>query len=304
MTTASPTRAQIWLKAMRPRTLPLALASIGMGSFLAAAHGTFNGAITLFAVLTTIFLQVLSNLANDYGDSVHGADSADRAGPSRAVQAGLITKKQMQQAMLITAVLAMLSGVVLVWLSFGLAQLPLFALFIALGAASIWAAVNYTAGNNPYGYVGLGDLFVFLFFGLLAVLGTYFLQARTLDGLLLLPAISCGAFAVAVLNINNIRDIASDEKAGKISIPVRLGGRMARVYHGVLLAVGVIAAVLWVALTYTSAWQWLFVLALPLLLLNGLHVWRRPSDKLDPLLKQMVLANVAFVLLFGIGQVI
>ena len=289
---------------MRPRTLPLALAGIGMGAFLAAADGVFKTSVTVFAILTAIFLQILSNLANDYGDSVHGADSAERKGPSRAVQAGLISKSEMQRAMLLAAILSMISGTLLVWLSFGRDGLLLAFIFIALGAAAIWAAVNYTAGNNPYGYAGLGDLFVFLFFGLLGVLGAYFLQAGTLNLRHILPAISVGAFAVAVLNINNIRDMESDVKAGKHSIPVRLGLEKARLYHWALLIGGLLCAILYVLLNWQSAWQLLFLVTVPLLLKNGRAVATLPREQLDPLLKQMVLTSLLFVITFGIGQIL
>ena len=289
---------------MRPRTLPLAIAGIAMGSFLAAADGAFHAGVTTLAILTAIFLQILSNLANDYGDSVHGADSAERKGPSRAVQSGLISASEMRRAMLVTAILSMLSGVALVWVALGVEGLLLAGLFIVLGAAAIWAAVNYTAGSNPYGYAGFGDLFVFLFFGLAGVLGAYFLQAGLLSWSLLLPAISTGAFAVAVLNVNNIRDMESDVKAGKNSIPVRLGLRKARLYHWALLIGGLVAAVLYVVLNWQSAWQLLFVVALPLLLKNGQAVATLPREKLDPLLKQMVLASLLFVITFGLGQIL
>ena len=289
---------------MRPRTLPLALAGIGMGAFLAAADGVFKTSVTVFAILTAIFLQILSNLANDYGDSVHGADSAERKGPSRAVQAGLISKSEMQRAMLLAAILSMISGTLLVWLSFGRDGLLLAFIFIVLGAAAIWAAVNYTAGNNPYGYAGLGDLFVFLFFGLLGVLGAYFLQAGTLNLRHILPAISVGAFAVAVLNINNIRDMESDVKAGKHSIPVRLGLEKARLYHWALLIGGLLCAILYVLLNWQSAWQLLFLVTVPLLLKNGRAVATLPREQLDPLLKQMVLTSLLFVITFGTGQIL
>ncbi|MGB1250024.1 MAG: 1,4-dihydroxy-2-naphthoate polyprenyltransferase [Candidatus Promineifilaceae bacterium] len=301
---ATMTKRQAWIAAMRPRTLPLALAGIGMGSFLAGSHGKFDGSITLLAILTATFLQILSNLANDYGDSIHGADSAERKGPSRAVQSGLITAAEMQRAMMICALLAMISGLVLIGVSLGAQQLLLAIIFVLIGGASVWAAINYTAGDNPYGYMGLGDLFVLLFFGLAGVLGSYYLQARELNGLVVLPAISMGVFAVAVLNINNIRDIDSDVKAGKNSIPVRLGGENARIYNWVLLGIGVVCALLYVALTFSSVWQFLFVLVLPLIFKIGRTVQTSPNDQLDPLLKQMVLASLLFMLTFGIGQLL
>jgi 1,4-dihydroxy-2-naphthoate octaprenyltransferase len=193
-----------WISAFRPRTLPLALASILTGAFLAAATGHFNGPVVALAALTTILLQILSNLANDYGDSQNGADSVHREGPQRAVQSGAITPAQMKRGMWICGLLALGSGLALLWVAFGqtlgAAGLRLFLAFLALGLAAIWAAVNYTAGSNPYGYAGFGDISVFLFFGMVGVCGTYFLQTQTLPVQVLLPAAALGCFATAVLN--------------------------------------------------------------------------------------------------------
>ncbi|WP_400190143.1 1,4-dihydroxy-2-naphthoate polyprenyltransferase [Hymenobacter sp. B81] len=307
---------QAWLSAFRPRTLPLALASILMGAFLAASRGQFNGVVVGLAALTTVLLQILSNLANDYGDSQNGADSVHREGPQRAVQSGAITAAQMKQGMVLFGAASFAVGVALLWVALGFAGLWVFGTFLVLGLAAIWAAINYTAGARPYGYAGLGDLSVFLFFGLVGVCGTYFLQAyshtqalaASLPLEVLLPAASLGCFSAAVLNVNNIRDIRSDELAGKITVPVRLGPRRARRYHWLLLLLGVAAAVLYVATTYPlnpSPWRWLFLGALPLLAFNGVQVWKRQeSMQLDPLLKQMALSTLLFVLLFGVGQLL
>ncbi|PJJ61275.1 1,4-dihydroxy-2-naphthoate polyprenyltransferase [Hymenobacter chitinivorans] len=300
---ASPAKA--WISAFRPRTLPLALASIMMGGFLAAAHGQFRGAVVGLAALTTILLQILSNLANDYGDSQNGADSVHREGPQRAVQSGAITPAQMKKGMAVFGILSFLAGISLLWVALGLSGLWVFLTFLVLGLSAIWAAVNYTAGSKPYGYAGLGDLSVFIFFGLVGVCGTYYLQARELPLGILLPAAALGCFATAVLNVNNIRDIRSDELAGKITIPVRLGPVRARRYHWLLLVLGLGAAIVYVAFTYHSPWQWLFLLAAPLLLRNARAVWQRQdSMQLDPLLKQMALTTLVFTLLFGLGQVL
>ena len=299
-----------WISAFRPRTLPLALASILTGGFLAKSMGQFNGPVVALAALTTILLQILSNLANDYGDSQNGADSVHRQGPLRAVQSGAITPAEMKRAMWGFGLAALTSGVMLLLLALGVAGTWVLLAFFVLGLAAIWAAVNYTAGARPYGYAGLGDVSVFLFFGIVGVCGTYFLQARSLPLAVLLPAAALGCFATAVLNVNNIRDIASDELAGKITVPVRLGPRHARRYHWLLLLLGIACAFLYVSLTYSqpqhhSPWQWLFVLSLPLFAFNGYQVWaRQESPRLDPLLKQMALSTLVFTLLFGLGQVL
>lgn len=297
--------AKAWLSAARPRTLPLALASIGMGSFLAASVGAFSLRVFLLCAFTTIFLQVLSNLANDYGDSVHGADSQERQGPKRAVQSGVITARQMRTAMILFALLSLFTGIWLLYEALKDASARTIGLFFGLGLCAIAAAVTYTAGKRPYGYAGLGDVSVLLFFGLLGVLGTYYLHAKSLSPLLVLPALSCGFFATAVLNVNNIRDIESDRKAGKKSIPVRLGREAAVRYHWLLLGAGLLCAVAYVALTYASPWQLLFLVTLPLLGRNARAVYQnRTAAALDPYLRQMALTTLLFVLTFGLGQLL
>ena len=303
--TMNPMNAKAWISAARPRTLPLALASIGMGSFLAAAVGSFSLRVFLLCAFTTIFLQVLSNLANDYGDSVHGADSQERQGPQRAVQSGVITARQMRTGMILFALLSLFTGIWLLYEALKDASTQTVGLFFGLGLCAIAAAVTYTAGKRPYGYAGLGDVSVLLFFGLLGVLGTYYLHTKSISPLLVLPALSCGFFATAVLNVNNIRDIESDRKAGKKSIPVRLGREVAVRYHWLLLGTGLLCAVAYVALTYASPWQLIFLVTLPLLGRNALAVKRnRTAAELDPYLKQMALTTLLFVLTFGLGQLI
>lgn len=294
---------QHWLRAFRLRTLPLALSCIAMGAFLAADAGAFRWDIFLLAVLTTIFLQILSNLANDYGDSIHGADNASRKGPSRAVQSGVITSQQMRRVIALFTLLSLASGVILLIVSFG-SEWRAILFFLALGLLSIGAAVTYTIGRKPYGYIGLGDLSVLLFFGFTGVMGSYYLFAKTVTSYEILPALSMGLLSVAVLNVNNIRDIESDRVAGKFSIPVRLGRRKAVIYHWGLLVLSVSCALLYTALDYQSPWQLLFLLAAPLFIMNGVAVTRKPSDLLDPWLRQMAMSALIFVLLFGVGLII
>ncbi len=294
---------KVWLSAFRLRTLPLSLSCIGMGGFLAAAQNKFNGLIFFLCCSTTIFLQILSNLSNDYGDTVNGADHAERKGPQRAVQSGAISQAQMKIAIFIFIVLCLASGVSLLYTSFGY-QLKSFLIFLGLGVLSIIAAIAYTVGRKPYGYIGLGDLSVLIFFGLVGVMGSQYLFTKEFSLLLALPALSCGFFSIAVLNINNIRDIESDRMAGKFSIPVRIGKEKASSYHWMLLIGGVLCSVVFVVLNFKSPMQFLFLLATPLLFINGKKVSSLPSEQLDPLLKQMALSTLLFVVLFGVGNLL
>jgi 1,4-dihydroxy-2-naphthoate octaprenyltransferase len=289
---------KLWLRAFRLRTLPLAAASIGLGSFIAASRGLFNLRVTLMCLLTTIFLQILSNLANDYGDSVHGADSKEREGPQRLVQSGSISSGEMKTAMIIFTFLSVLTGFSLIY-----GENLLF--FIPLGLLSIIAAITYTVGAKPYGYAGLGDISVFIFFGLVGVTGTYYLQAHQFDGNILLAASACGFFSTAVLNINNIRDLNSDKLAGKNSIPVRLGPEKARIYHLFLLTAGLLSAILYTLSEFRTPWQFLFLVIVPLLIINGKNIiLKQKPAELDPYLKQMAITTLLFVLTFGIGNII
>jgi 1,4-dihydroxy-2-naphthoate polyprenyltransferase len=292
-----------WLSAIRLRTLPLALSSIGMGGFLAVAAGKFDWTIFLFCCLTTICLQILSNLANDYGDSVNGADHAGRKGPSRAVQSGAISLSQMRAAVIITAVLSFASGISLLRVSLDWNQNE-FLVFLGIGVLSILAAIAYTVGKKPYGYSGLGDISVLIFFGLVGVMGSVYLMTKTLDWLNLLPALSCGLFSVAVLNINNIRDIESDKAAGKFSVPVRIGKQKAALYHSYLLIIGTLSSLIYVILNFRTAWQLLFLLVFPILIKIMVAIKNEPSENLDPWLKRMALTTLLFVILFGIGSII
>jgi 1,4-dihydroxy-2-naphthoate octaprenyltransferase len=294
---------KIWLQAFRLRTLPLAVSCIAMGGFLAVAAQAFQWDIFLLCILTTIFLQILSNLANDYGDSVHGADSIGRKGPQRVVQSGKISSAQMKAAVILFVALCLVSGTTLLIVSFGINLQAIF-FFFCLGLLSIAAAIGYTMGRKPYGYAGLGDVSVLIFFGLVGVLGSYYLFTRQISWHLLLPALSCGFFSIGVLNVNNIRDIESDRKAGKFSIPVRIGRDKAIRYHWFLIFAGIFPAIVYSILTATSWWGWIFLLSVPLFFKNGLAVSKKPSEQLDPYLKQMALSTLIFVILFGLGLIL
>ena len=291
---------QIWIKAFRLRTLPLAISSIAMGGFLASAAGAFRWDIFFLCIITTIFLQILSNLANDYGDSIHGADNTGRKGPERAVQSGAVSRVQMRTAVFIFVLLSLVSGMALLLIAFGLQWNAIF-FFFGLGILCILAAVAYTVGKRPYGYAGLGDLSVLIFFGLVGVMGSYYLFTKSITPLEIFPALSCGFFSIAVLNINNIRDIESDQKAGKFSIPVRIGRGQAIKYHWFLLFAGVLSALVYTLLVFRSGWQLLFILIIPFFVKNGIAVSQKPPHELDPYLRQMAVSTLLFVLFFGIG---
>lgn len=289
-----------WISAFRLRTLPLALSCIGMGGFLAANANAFRWDIFILCVTTTIFLQILSNLANDYGDSVNGADSNSRKGPVRAVQSGLISMGQMKTAVGIFVMLCLASGVALLFVSFGFNWNAIL-FFFGLGLLSILAAIAYTVGKRPYGYVGLGDVSVLIFFGLVGVLGSYYLFTQHVSWRESLPALSCGFFSIGVLNVNNMRDIESDRAAGKFSIPVRIGKAQAARYHWFLIIAGLSAAGTYTILDFHSPFQLLFLASAPLFMRIGVAVTQKPSDELDPYLKQMAMSTLLFVVLFGLG---
>jgi 1,4-dihydroxy-2-naphthoate octaprenyltransferase len=274
-----------------------------MGGFLAASKGVFNWSIFLLCCLTTLFLQILSNLANDYGDSIHGADHSERKGPKRMVQSGAISLSQMKSSLFIFTGLALVSGLALLYVSFGFSSG--FVAFLLLGIFAIAAAITYTAGFKPYGYIGLGDISVLIFFGPVGVIGTYFLQSQTFTTDILLPALTVGLFATAVLNVNNIRDIQSDKMAGKMSIPVRIGREKAVLYHWFLLITGLACSLIYCLINFHSIYQFLFLAVVPLLIKNGFAVANNKSvEALDPFLKQMAISTLLFVLLFGIGNVV
>lgn len=291
-----------WIKAFRLRTLPLSLSSIGMGGFLAAFYGAFKADIFGWCILTTLFLQILSNLANDYGDSIHGADGAQRVGPSRAVQSGAISPRSMKSAMFIVGGLAFISGMYLLYHLIHLMSLTMLGFFFVLGLLSIAAAIKYTAGKNPYGYRGLGDVYVLVFFGWVAVLGTYYLQVGQLPWQLIFPASACGLFSVGVLNVNNLRDIESDRISRKRSIPVRIGFIAGKWYHTVLVLGGWCMALFYWSWTLTSPLQFISLITLPLFLRHLVLVWKQKEPaKLDPYLKQLAMSTLFFVLTYGFG---
>ena len=294
-----------FLNAARLRTLPLSVSGIIIGSFLAYAEDSFDVKICTLALLTTIGFQILSNFANDYGDGVKGTDNDDRVGPQRALQSGIISPRQMLNAIKITGLITFLVAVLLLYLAFGKTHFNYFLLFLVFGIASIAAAIKYTMGDNPYGYSGFGDVFVFLFFGWLSVVGSYFLFTKSLDYTIFLPATSVGMLSVGVLNLNNMRDRVSDEKANKRTLVVKIGSKLAKYYHYYLLVTSFLLAVLYVTIHFQSYYQFLFMLAFVPIAFHVRTVYTTKDPKmLDPELKKLALSTFLFAILFGVGYLL
>lgn len=293
-----------FIKAARLRTLPLSISGIILVGFLAMSDGLFNGVIFSLAILTTIGFQVISNFANDYGDGVKGTD-AIRIGEERMVSSGKISPKQMKKAILISVILTIIFALFLIYESFGLSNFGYSLLFFVLGIVSIVAAIKYTVGDLAYGYSGFGDVFVFLFFGLLSVLGSYFLFTKEIYFLLTLPAISIGLLSTAVLNLNNMRDYQNDKKSKKNTIVVKIGLKVAKRYHYSLLLLSFISAVSYVVLTFTKTVQFIFLLAYIPLVIHALFVYNNKEELgLDAELKKVALSTFLFSVLLGLGQVL
>jgi len=298
------TKLKTWISAARLRTLPLSVAGIITGTALAVEYKTFSWDIFIYAIFTTLGLQILSNFANDYGDGVKGTDNNERVGPMRALQSGIITDTEMKKAMIITSVITMLFALALIYAAFGSENFMFSVLFFLLGLLSVAAAIKYTVGESAYGYRGLGDIFVFLFFGLLSVLGMFFLYWHQLYVLLVLPAISIGLLSTAVLNLNNMRDRISDKNAGKHTLVVKLGAEKAKKYHYSLILIALLSQLLFVILTKNYWLGLAFIAFIPLLIhLKTVAENTIPKD-LDPELKKVALSTFLFSLLFLVGALL
>ena len=298
-------KLSVWLQAFRLRTLPLALSSAILGSFLAYANEQFNPIVFLLAIFTTIFLQVLSNLANDYGDALKGTDNENRIGPLRVTQSGLVSRKQIRWMIGVFVILSLISGSLLIWSGLKGGRMLLFTLFFLLGFSAIFAAIKYTIGRRPYGYVGFGDIMVFIYFGILGVVGTYFLHTQSFHLTILLPASSVGLFSAGVLNLNNLRDHDNDALNGKNTLVVRMGVPWAKVYHVVLLFLALILAVIYTILNFESYYQLIFLLPVPLLISDVKTVITNTVPvELNRELKRLAVATLLFSLSFGLGLVL
>lgn len=294
-----------WLSAFRLRTLPLSVSGMIVAGALAAYNGTFKYSIFILAILTTISLQILSNLANDYGDGTKGTDNDDRVGPKRAIQSGAITPEEMLHAIKMNILVSIVLAFSLIYAAFGAKHVWLGFLFLFLGLASIYAALKYTIGDKPYGYRGLGDVFVFVFFGLVSVIGGYVLFAKQIDHVVFLPACALGLLSVAVLNLNNLRDIISDKKSQKITLAVKLGFDKAKKYHYFLVGTAILLSFLFGVLYYTSVYNLVFFIAyIPLFKhLKTVKNNTVPAD-LDPELKKLALSTFLLSVLLAVGHLL
>ena len=290
------------LRSMRLRTLPLSLAGVVLGLLLAASQCKVSWSLVVTLLLTTVGLQILSNLSNELGDYLRGTDSGDRQGPAYSLQDGALSEKDMRWTIGVMVVFCCLAGCAMTWCSFGtLFSLPAL-LLLLLGACAIWAAMNYTLGKHPYGYRGLGDIFVFLFFGLVSVAGAYFVTAHSLPWQVLLPAAAIGCFSVGVLNVNNIRDMKSDAGT-RVTVPLKIGERNARIYQTCLIVAGWLLLVCFVAMKSFAWYNWLFMLTLPLYIVHLRGVWRLSGKPLDAMLPLLVMSTFVLSLLMGVGFV-
>ena len=297
------TKLIAWISAFRLRTLPLAVAGIILGSFLAVSDLKYNWSIILLALLTAVLLQILSNLANDYGDFSKGTDNEHRVGPTRALQSGEINQSEMKSALIITSVITLTSGILLLWVSFGTDKLLYAIVFFSIGILAIWAAIKYTVGKSAYGYQGFGDLFVFLFFGWVSVVGIYFLQVQSIEFKIFLPGTAMGFLSAGVLNLNNLRDIVNDKASDKITLAVKLGAHNARIYQLVLLGGAFISSICFTHFFGHGMWQYMYFLSFVPLGFVAVKSFTTPNLKdLDPLLKVQALSTLLYALTFGLGQ--
>ncbi len=302
-----------WIEAARLRTLPLSVSGIIVGSMYALANPTdsvltptevFNWRLFGFAILTTLGLQILSNFANDYGDGIKGTDNEDRVGPKRAIQSGVIAPQAMKRAIILTSGLTLLSAIVLIYLAFGEHNLGYSLFYLVLGILAIASAIRYTVGNSAYGYRGFGDVFVFVFFGWVSTLGVNFLYSKQLDAILILPATAIGFLSVAVLNLNNMRDEASDRKSGKNTLVVKMGIENAKKYHYFLIVGAMILVLIFVFLSDFHFDQYLFLIAYIPLVKHLVTVRKNQNSKLlDPELKKVALSTFVLSVLLALCMI-
>lgn len=287
---------------MRLRTLPLSTGGVVLGILLAVADWKVDPWTAVLIILTTVSLQVLSNLSNELGDVLRGTDTAERQGPEYGLNGGGMTIQEMKVLIGVFIGLCIVFGTLMTWSAFGTLWDLTAIMILLLGAAAIMGAMKYTLGHNPYGYRAKGDFYVFLFFGLVAVLGAYFVCTKGigLHWKLILPAAGVGCFSVGVLNVNNIRDMKTDA-ANRVTVAIKLGARNARIYQTVLIGLGWAFLIAYCLLCWPSWWHWIWVITLPLYIKHLHMIWTREDRALDPALPLLVMTTFALCLLMGIG---
>lgn len=291
-----------WISALRPRTLFLAVATTICGNAIAYTTDYFDPKVCILTMLTATLLQLLSNLANDLGDFQHGTDiTGGRVGPTRTVQSGAITPSLMKKAIIIAIALSGIVGTYLIYIASLFMPATYIILFFILGGASIVAAIKYTAGDNPYGYKGLGDIFSFVFFGLVATVGTFYLNVHQMTLQPWLPAIGMGLFTAAVLNINNMRDMENDIVSGKMTLAIRFGRKGSRAYHSALTTGGIICFILYSCI-YSEQWyQYLYmILFIPFLIILRKIYTTQTDALLDPYLKYTSMSAFVLSVVFAV----
>lgn len=298
-------KLKFWIKAMRLRTLPLALSGTLVGSILAVEMGAFSWTIAVLAALTALSLQILSNLANDLGDYLNGKDTPDRIGPERAMQNGWISVREMKVGLALWVLLSMTFGALLLVFSSSTLAINRTLLFVVLGLAAVVAALKYTLGKNPYGYRALGDVFVFVFFGLVSVLGTSYLHSHQLDAWQLLPAIAFGFLSTAVLNVNNLRDYRSDKANNKNTIVVKFGIKKARIYHAFLILTSFYLLFMYMVVRFHSWSQFVFVLLFPVFFIHVKKILQfKQHEELIPELKFLSISTFVLAIIFSLSLIL
>lgn len=299
------TKIKAWISAARLRTLPLSISGIISAAAVAYSNSAFRMPVFLLALATTLGFQILSNFANDYGDGIKGTDNKDRLGPARAFQSGLLSAKELKRGMIVTTIITLFLASLLIFIAFGGSNFLISFLFFNLGIAAIVAAITYTVGKSAYGYKALGDLFVFIFFGIVGVMGCYFLFTQSLGEYIVLPAITIGLLSTAVLNLNNMRDRLSDNRVNKITLAVILGERRVKIYHLMLIGLAFLSFLSYLLLTEATYMLYLPLIAFIPLVLNIRTVFRTAAPaSLDPELKKVALSTFFFAILFFASQFI
>ena len=295
-------RISPWISAFRPHTLFLAAAGVILGSGLALHVGRFDLTTAILTLNTALLLQLLSNLANDLGDYVQGADkTGGRIGPIRSVQSGKISPYQMKIGIGITTLITMFSGLVLLLRLFHTIGLIVVVVFLIVGALSLFSALFYTLGERPYGYKGWGDFFAFLFFGPIAVMGTYYLQTLIVDFRSVLPSIGMGLLSAMILNVNNMRDIDNDAYSNKRTIPVRLGLKRAKVYHSTLMLTMYACFLIYSFMYAITPWyRFAYIIVYLLLFAILMQILKKEGKELDPYLRKTALSAFVLSILFSV----